>query len=176
MRREIFLHFSFWFSFFILATIFNHLFSLNYWPLWLGGILGTILPDIDHLLYLYLNPQELTSQRFNSLLGKQEIKRVFTLLYTTRSERKNLIFHTIFFQIIFLVLTFWVLTSSGSFFGKGLVLAFSLHLVIDQILDLTELKSFDNWLKYSPIYLSLDKAKIYWFTTLLVTCFFGTLL
>lgn len=176
MRREIFLHFSFWFSFFILITLANQLFSLNYWPFWLGGIIGTILPDIDHILYLYLKPQELTTQRVESLVDKHEVKRVFTLMYETRSERKDLIFHTVFFQVIFLILTFWVLASSGSLFGKGLVLAFSLHLVIDQILDLSEVKSFDNWLKYSPFHLPLDKAKIYWLSVVLLVIFFGIML
>lgn len=176
MRREIFLHFAFWFSFFVFVTLFKRYFNLGYWPFWVGGVVGTILPDIDHLLYLYLRPQELTAQRVGFLIDKQEIKRVFTLLYETRSERKNLIFHTAYFQLIFLILTFWILTSSGSFFGRGLVLAFSLHLLIDQIVDITETGSFDNWLKYSPWYLDLRKAKIFWFAMVLLLCLFGFLL
>jgi len=54
-------------------------------------------------------------------------------LLSTRQERIGLIFHTILFRAIFFVLTFWVMTSSTSLFGKGIVLAFCLHLVIDQI-------------------------------------------
>lgn len=175
MRREIFLHLSFWFSFFVFVTIVNQFFSLSYWPFWLGGLVGTILPDIDHLLYLYLKPQELTSQRVGFLLNKQEIKRVFTLLYETRGERKGLIFHSALFQLIFLVLTFYIITSSGSLFGKGIVLAFSLHLLIDQIVDLMEMNSFDNWLKDSPWYLDLTKAKLYWLVILILTLIFGVL-
>lgn len=138
--------------------------------------MGTILPDIDHLLYLYLRPQELTAQRVGFLIDKHEVKRVLTLLYQTRSERRDLIFHTGFFQLIFLVLTFWILTSSGSLFGRGLVLAFSLHLLIDQIVDLTEMQSFDNWLKYSPWAVDLSKAKLYWLVMVLLLCLFGFLL
>ena|SRR3989344_1811721 len=146
MRREIFLHFAFWFSFFVFITLIKKYFDLSYWPFWIGGIVGTILPDIDHILYLYLRPQELTTQRVGFLLDKHEIKRTFDLLYETRSERKNLIFHTAFFQIIFLVLTFWMVTSSGSFFGRGLVLAFSLHLLVDQAIDLVDTKAKVRWL------------------------------
>ncbi len=175
MRREIFLHFSFWFSFFVFVTIINQFFSFSYWPFWVGGIAGTILPDIDHLLYLYLRPQELTAQRVGFYWDKHEVKRVFTLLYETRGERKGLIFHSGYFQLIFLVLTFWIITSSGSLFGKGLVLAFSLHLLIDQIVDLTQMQSFDNWLKYSPWYLDLSKAKIYWLGVLILTLLFGVM-
>ena len=134
MRRELFIHFSFWFSFFVLISIFKHYLSLNFWPFWLGGVIGTFLPDIDHLIYvLFLSPQELTSQRIGFLWNKKEYKRMIELLYETRSERRGLVFHTIFFQLIFLVLTFWILSSSASLFGRGLVLSFALHLSVDQL-------------------------------------------
>ncbi len=149
MRRELFIHFSFWFSFFVFITLINKFFSFSYWPLWLGGIIGVILPDIDHLIYIFfIKPQELTSQRVNFLIDKHEVKRMLILLYETIGERKGLIFHSFFFQIIFIILTFWVVTSSGSLFGKGLVLSFSLHLLIDQMNGLTEMENFDkiSWL------------------------------
>jgi len=176
MRRELFLHFAFWFSFFVFVTIVNSLFSWGYWLFWVGGIVGTLLPDVDHLLYVYLKPQELTSQRINFLLDKREIKRIITLLYETRSERHDLIFHTIFFQLIFLVLTFWMISSSGSLFGKGLVLAFALHLSVDQIVDLTEIKSFDNWFKNLPFRLDLKQSQTYWIISLLIVLIFGLLM
>lgn len=177
MRREIFIHFSFWFSFSIFVAIIHRYLTLPYWAFWLGGIVGTIMPDLDHIIYFYLvSPSELTSQRFNFLLQKREIPRMIQLLYETRGERKGLIFHTMFFQAIFAILTFLMLSSSGSLFGKGLVLAFSLHLIIDQIIDLTELKSFDNWLKYSPFRLDYEGAKKYWVGALVLLLLFGAFL
>ena len=102
MRRELFIHFSFWLSFFVLITLVKQLFNLSYWPFWVGGVVGLFLPDIDHLVYVFfLQPQELTSQRVNFLLDKREVKRTLELLYETRSERTGLIFHTILFQLIF---------------------------------------------------------------------------
>ena len=97
-------------------------FDLSYWTFWIGGIVGTILPDTDRALYPYLGLPEPVIQK------------------------KDLIFHTTFFQIIFLVLTFWMITSSGSFFGRGLVLAFSLHLLVDQAIYLIETKDKVRWL------------------------------
>ncbi len=177
MRRELFIHFAFWFSFFVFITLTRHYFSLSYWPFWLGGIAGIILPDIDHLIYVYfVKPQDLTSQRVGYLVNKKEIGRGVELLYETRNERKELIFHSVFFQVIFLVLTFWMISSSTSFFGRGLVLSFALHLSVDQTIDLTELKSFDNWLKNSPVYLNFRNAKIYTLATVLLVCMFGFLL
>lgn len=177
MRRELFVHFSFWFSFFVFVAIIKHYLSLPYWGFWLGGIVGTILPDIDHVIYFYfVRPVELTSQRFNFLLERREIGRMFSLLYETRSERSGLIFHTIFFQIIFFILTFWMLSSSGSYFGKGLVLAFGLHLLIDEVIDLSEMGNLNNWFKNSPVTLDLSQSKIYWFIATLLTLGMGFLM
>jgi hypothetical protein len=177
MRRELFLHFSFWFSFFVFVAITKQYLALPYWGFWLGGIVGTILPDIDHVIYFYLvKPAELTSRRFNFLLERKAVGRMFSLLYETRSERTELIFHTIFFQLIFFVLTFWMLSSSGSLFGKGMALAFALHLLIDQVIDLTELGNFENWFKNLPVKLDLAQSKIYWMIITVLTLGMGLLM
>lgn len=177
MKRDLFVHFSFWFSFFVLISLVKHHFNLGYWPFWLGGVFGTLLPDIDHLIYVFfLSPQELTSQRVNFLLGRREIKRLIELLYETRTERRGLVFHTIFFQLIFLALTFFIMTSSVSIFAKGLVLAFALHLSVDQIIDLTGLKNLDNWKRYLPFDLDSRKSVIFTAASTLLTCIMGLLM
>lgn len=176
MKREFFIHFSFWFSFFVFLTIVKGLFNFSYWEFWLGGVLGLILPDIDHLVYVFfLQPQELTSQRITFLLNKHEIKRTLELLYETRSERKSLIFHTILLQLIFLVLTFWITTSSISLFGKGLVLSFSIHLLADQAMDINDLKNFDNWTGNLPIKINFQKSQIYLLSIAVIVFVLGLL-
>lgn len=176
MKRELFIHFSFWVSFFIFVALVRHYLAVPYWPFWVGGVIGTLLPDLDHVIYFYVvSPSELTSQRFNFLLQKKDILRMVQLLYETRAERRGLIFHTIFFQLIFTVLTFLMVTSS-SLVGKGIVLAFFLHLIIDQIMDLTELGTLDNWMKNSPIRLDYRGSKIYWTVGLAALLVFGFLL
>jgi hypothetical protein len=174
MRRDLFLHFCFWFSFFVFISLVKHFFSLNYWPFWLGGVVGVFMPDLDHIIYvLFMCPQELTSQRVGFLWKRKEYKRMIELLYETRNERRGLVFHTIFFQIIFLILTFWIITSSASLFGKGLVLSFALHLSIDQLVDLTDMKSLSNWTKSFPISLDLNKSKILWLGGILLVVGLG---
>ena len=177
MRRELFIHLSFWFFFFVLISIVRHFLNLSYWPFWLGGVVGVFMPDMDHLIYVFfLGPQELTSQRVGFLWGRKEYKRLIELLYETRSERKGLIFHTIFFQTIFLVLTFWIMSSSSSLFGKGLVLSFALHLSIDQLVDMFEMKSLGNWTKFLPIDLDFGKSKIVWAVGALLVVTMGLLM
>jgi hypothetical protein len=177
MRREIFIHFAFLISFLILTSIFKNYLSLSYWPFWLGGIIGTILPDIDHFIYVFfLNPQELTSQRVSFLLKRREVWRIFSLLSETRAERKDLVFHTFLAQIIFLILAFWVITSSNSLLGMGAVLGFSLHLSVDQLVDIFDLKNLGNWGKLFSF--DFDYKLSIWYTSasFLLICIIGFLM
>lgn len=177
MRRELFIHYSFWFSFFVFIALLKHYFVLAAWPFWLGGIFGTLLPDLDHIIYFYfVSPMELTSQRFDFLAHKKAVGRMARLLYETRKERNGLIFHTLFFQAIFLILTFWMLTSSQSLFGRGMVLAFAMHLSIDQIIDITEEGSLKNWMNYLPFNLDEHKERVYWVGSTVLLLVFGLFL
>lgn len=177
MRRELFIHYAYWFGFFVFVGLVKHYLALDAWGFWLGGLIGTVLPDIDHIIYFYfVSPSDLSAKRFDFMAHKHQLKRMAELLYDTRSERSNLIFHTIFFQVIFLILTFWMLSSSGSLIGKGLVLAFALHLSIDQLIDLTGMGNLSNWMKYLPFKLDEDRERLYWFASTLLLLIFGFLI
>lgn len=173
MKRKLFIHFSFLISFFLFISLYRNWFDLHYWPFWLGGIVGILLPELDHIVYVFFsNPHEVTSQRVQFLCRNKEYKKCFRLLLATRQERIGLIFHTILFQAIFMVLTFWVVTSSTSLFGRGIVLAFSLHLLIDQIDRFMEKGDLSSWFWQTPI--SLDRKQtitMLVFITLLVLIF-----
>jgi len=177
MKRELFVHFAFWLSFFVLISISRNYLSFAYWPFWVGGLIGTALPDIDHLIYVFfLNPQELTSQRVNFLLKKRGILRIIALLYETRGERKNLVFHTFFFQIIFLILTFFIVSSSASLLVRGIVLAFSLHLSTDQLADILDLKNLNGWGSLLSSELDYRKSVLYFSALLLLLLVMGLLM
>lgn len=177
MRKEAFIHLSFLISFFIFISLFKGWMDVSYWPFWLGGIIGNFLPDLDHFIYVYfLKPYELTSQRVSYMLGKRDVLRTFRLLAETRSERTKLIFHSGLFQLILLVLTFLVVTSSGSLFGRGLVLAFFLHLLVDQMVDLAEIGNLDNWFGGFPVAFNENQARGYCFIMIFVFLLLGFLL
>lgn len=134
MKKEFSNHFLFFFVFFLLVVLLKQYFNWFYLLFVLGGLVGTILPDIDHLLYvLVFKPIELTSQRVSYYLKNRQYREALGLLYDTRLERRDLIFHRFYFLVIFAVLTFWVVSSSGSLFGRGLVLGFWLHLCVDYL-------------------------------------------
>lgn len=153
MIAEILTHLFFLVVFFVLGTFVNFPWiPLELALFWLGGLAGTILIDLDHMIYVFLlRPYELTSQRTILMLGEKRWMDIVRLLYRSRSERKSLVFHSIFFEIVFVVFTFWVVTSSQSMIGKGVVLGVLLHLIVDQIVDKRVLGNLNNWGRYLPI-------------------------
>jgi len=176
MKRQAAKYLLFIFVLFVAVTVFRRWFSFSYWPFWVGGLLGIFLPGIDHIIYVYLlRPQELTPQRIKAYIKTKQFRAALVLLYDTVGERVNLVFHTAFFQVIFLVLTFLVATSSGSIFGKGLVTAASLHLLIDQLNDLSKVGNINRWFAANPlmgeISLTNEKQKAYWVIILLLILF-----
>lgn len=177
MRREVFIHVSFLFTFFVFVHLVKRWLSLSYYPFWVGGILGTILPDVDHLLYIYITkPDEPESKKARELIKQKKLKASLMFLLEGRKERRDLIFHTAFFQLIFLILTFLVITSSGSIFGRGLVLGFALHLLIDQLLDILEKGDLNSWFSGLNFQLNKDKTILYWAGNALTLLIFSFLL
>lgn len=173
MKKEVTIHFVFLIAFLILVSVLKGWIETTYWPFWLGMVLGTILPDLDHLVYVYfLEPNDLTSQRVTYSISKKEIFKSAALLYDTRRERVKLIFHTAWFQILFLILAIFVSTSSASVIGFGIVLAFSIHLLVDQLLDLIDTKNLDSWFKgFLIIQMNIKRYWAYFAIASLLTIF-----
>lgn len=133
MKRKIIAQFIYFFPFFILASFFRGYFKtpLPLVGFWIGGVVGLFLPFSDHLFYIFVfRPYELTSQRIKTLMLQKQYKEAIKLLADTAGERNYLIFHTMNFQFIFMILAFFVISSSANLFTQGLVLSFLLHLFI----------------------------------------------
>jgi hypothetical protein len=158
-------------AFFILVALYRQWISFDYLPFLYGGIIGTLLPDIDHIIYVYfLKPNETISKQVAGLMEKRNFVKSWDMLANARAERKNLIIHSAHFQLIFLAFAFFVVTSSGSLLGRGVVLAFSLHILIDQIIDYMETKSLDHWFTKIPIVLT-EKHKRWYLVLNIITLF-----
>jgi hypothetical protein len=133
LKREIRSHLLITFIWLLLITLLRWNWHWNLIFLWLGGLIGTFLLDLDHLLYtFFIYPQELTSIRVKQLVSQRQFKEVLILLADTQDERFRLPFHSALFQLILYVVCFFVLTSTGSLFGGGLVMAMALHLLKDE--------------------------------------------
>src|SRR3972149_5306906 len=177
MKKDLLIHFVYMIALFVLISLYKDWIRLPSLPFWFGGILGTLLPDIDHLIYIYvLKPSEATSQKVTDMLSKKQVFKSWDLLATTRGERKELIFHSGYFQLIFIIFALLIVTSSGSLLGRGLVLAFMLHLLIDQIIDLMESGNFDAWFEKLPFSLDFKQKRWYLVGNGAVLLAFGFLL
>ena len=177
MKKELLTHLTSTLIFFAVLTLANRFFDFAYWPLWLGGVAGTFLADLDHLIYVYfLEPNDLNSQRFVYLRGQGNLYKAFDVLATSRHERTKLIFHTALFQVIFLVMTYLIVSTSSSLFAKGIVLAFFLHLLIDQLVDLLKLGSLGIWFRSVNLTINKEKSMFYWLGMVLLLLFIGTVI
>ena len=177
MKKDLLIHFVYMVAFFVFISLYKDWLRLPFLPFWFGGILGTILPDVDHLIYIYvLRPKEETSQRVATLIANREVIKSWDILANTRGERRDLIFHSGYFQLIFIIFAFLIVTSSGSLLGRGLVLAFMLHLLIDQIIDLMESGNFDAWFEKLPFSLDFKQKRWYLAANSFLLLAFGFLL
>lgn len=158
MKREMLLHFGVLLVFLALTILIKGWFNLGVWSFVLGGIFGTLLPDVDHLIYVYfLKPQDLTSQRVAYLNEERKFTKAVEILADTRYERSMTIFHSAIFQIVIVALTVFVATGSTSLFAIGIVTAFSLHLLVDQVIDIRKVGSIQTW--FRNINIVVDKRK-----------------
>jgi len=98
--------------------------------LWLGALVGTMILDLDQVFYaLVIYPEEKAKEFWR----QGRIRALLEYLAETYSQRIRLTFHNAVFQAGFLVFSFWVLTSTGALFGKGLTVAANLHLLKDEL-------------------------------------------
>ncbi len=177
MKKELGLHFLTSLILFVLISFFRNYLNISFWPFWAGAIIGTFLPDIDHIIYVYyLRPYEVTSQRVMYMAQKGNLRQSWNLLSTTRSERSNLILHTVVFQVLFVILSFLVVTSNSSLLGEGLAVAFLLHLFVDEILDLRANMNLLNWFKNIPIEFDKVQLNTYLVVNFVVILIFGFLM
>lgn len=174
-KKEIVLHTLSTVSVFAIITLLKGGFTnFSYVYFWIGGMIGMILPDIDHLIYVfYLNPTDLNSQRIRKHISERSYLKGLEVAYASATERTKLIFHSVLFQITFVVFTVLVFTSSASMFGRGIVLSFSLHLIIDQLQDLMSARGIQSWFRDLPINLKREHAMFYWISIVLIISFIG---
>ena len=122
-----------------LVTLLRWDWQLSLVNLWLGGLIGAFLLEVDHLLYiLVIYPHELTSMRFKRFLEQRRFKQALLLLVITREERIRLTFSSALFQLILYGCCFFVLTSTNSLLGAGLVMAMALNLVREELVLLLQ--------------------------------------
>lgn len=153
--------------------------SLIFWKnygwqflLWLvGGVVGWQLMRFDRLLWVYFShPEEKMSLYIKDLINKRQFKQAILDLEKYKDYQKHLSFRSALFQVVWVALAFFTVTSTPSFFGKGLVMALGLHLLLeewqDQLKDPNILNSWLFWQIKRPISLTEQKWYLWGMTGL----------
>lgn len=136
LKSEIASHLFVAFLYFALVSYFRGQFDFSLFWLFSGGFLGTLLLDIDHLLYwFFLQPQEEESGQAKILLKTKNYRGLYLLLQRNHQSHNRLVFHTATFQIVLFLLAFYLLTARASLFGIGMVMAMNLRLLKDEWFD-----------------------------------------
>lgn len=134
-----------------------------------GALLGLVLSQTDHLIYVFFtNTHEVTSQRAIALVNASQWKKTIYLLLSTSQERKDLIFHKIWFQILFFILTIFAISSSSNLFGKGIVIGFFLSSIVSLIKQISTSETMGHWLSGLPIFFKVEKIHIVFYIVLLL--------
>jgi len=176
MRKYYSRHIAYLLVYLIFLTVVKGLFDVSYLFLWFGGIVGILAADLDQFVYVYfLHPEDPVSIQVRSYISQNKFILAWKSLISTKGERKNLIFHTAHFYLFFLALTIFILTSTANFFGQGLTIGFTIHLLVDQYGDYKKSKSLDGWFEKLGIEVDPDKIGVYLFANVAIMLVVGLL-
>lgn len=171
-------------NFFLPAIVLSLFLSLIHWYLrldliflWFGVFLGTLLWQTDHLFYIWLKaPYEYTSLRFIRYLQSRKLREAFQLLVETKDERPRTLFCSVLFQGFLFVLAFFVLTSSSSILGKGLVLGLLFQALTYQGRQFLQKGEITSWFWQFKAKPSRNLQALYFGLVCLLFLFFGLFL
>lgn len=163
------------FLYIIGMAVFHFQYGLLLILLGIGLLLGFILYHLDHLIYCLLQaPHELSSQRIMSYLRQKSWRQALSVVNQTENERSRTIFHSVVFQIALILAGFFVLTSSTSLLGKGIILGLLFHSVLDQGMRLVKKENLDSWFWQIQTVVPENIQKLYFFIILVIFILFST--
>jgi len=136
--------------------------------LFLGFIVGNTIIETDHFIHwYYLDPNNQESKIARQLIKNKQIKSLLKLMAETAQFHTSLIFHHVIFQLVFLVITFFVFTSTSSIIGKSTVFFLNINLLIKQLFQLFQNPSYlQKWL-FARLDKQLPKSKLAYYIYLL---------
>jgi len=104
---------------------------------WLiGGFVGWGLVVADRLVWVYwTRPQTQLSVQIRYLINNRKFKETWQTLMARKKEQTELTFRSALFQVVWVPLAFFAITSTANLFGKALVMGLGLHLLYDEWKD-----------------------------------------
>lgn len=114
----------------------------------IGLFIGIFFLDIDHFIFwFFIKPNTEESRLVKLAITNKDFKSVAKIVQTSHKTHYNLIFHHYFFQVILVIFSLFILTSTKNTFISAFVLSLNLHLIIDEIVDFkSDPKNLQKWL------------------------------
>lgn len=102
----------------------------------LGVIIGWLIPWLDKVAYIYiLHPEVQAAQYVKYQISQKQFKAAWQSLNARAKEFDKLTTRSLLFQLAWVVLAFFAVTSSAGWFGKTLVLTIGGRLLFEQWQD-----------------------------------------
>lgn len=119
-------------SYAVIVTIAGSNLRIEFLLFWLGLAAGAFILYFEPFISAYLSPTTPLSQEARQILKAGKLKEVFNFALS-HQEQEQPILHSALFQAALTVLCFYVITSTTTLFGSGLVLGMALHLISEEI-------------------------------------------
>lgn len=117
-----------------LITILGNHFRPEFMIFWVGTAFGTLLIYLDPLISTYLSsPKSPVLEETRLELKQKKFQKLFWDLVSHHQTLQNPLLHSGLFQFVLALLSFFVVTSTANFFGAGMVMGMSLHLIKDEV-------------------------------------------
>ena len=95
-----------------------------------GAAVGWWIPWFDKIAYIYiLHPETQLAQYVKYQIEKKQFKAAWQSLHNRAKEFDKLTTRSLLFQLAWVVLAFFAVTSSAGWFGKTLVLTLGLRIL-----------------------------------------------
>jgi hypothetical protein len=163
--------------YFLAVTLVRLVFAEGRWQwemvsLWLGGMVGFMLVLADRLIYIYwLKPHEQLSQQVRYYLAGGRWKQALSLLIARRQEQWQLVFRSFLFQVAWVPLALFALTSTGELFAGGLLMGMGLHMLYDDWMDQKRDPAWLNRVLFWQVKRPVGMREQGWFLALLTAMF-----
>jgi len=122
---------------------------------------------MDMIAYIYiLHPETQVSQHAAHLIENKQFRQAYDLIRRRQDEMDKLTTRSALFQVVWVVLAVFALTSVPHLFGKALVMSLGLRILVDEwreyLKDKNKLKRWLFWQIKREV--SMDELKWYLYT------------
>ena len=140
----------------------------------IGGVVGWVLVRLDRLVYVYWShPDTQVAQYARYHFERKNWKAGFGLLEQRKQEMEELTFRSALFQVAWVVLALFALTSTAGLFGKAVVMGLGLKILFNELQDYMKDKALlKRWL-FWQIKRPITDNEVKWYMNIMTVVFIG---